>query len=163
MVNRRLSSFLFVCTGNICRSPLAELAMRREAARRQLELDIDSAAIGHWHLGYPPDPRACKVASRHGLDASALRSRLVCEDDFYRFDHIIALDHSHLTHLQNIQPADSRARLSLMLDHIPGREGEDVDDPYYGPESGFTITWNDVEHACRALADKELDTLPSRH
>lgn len=151
-----MSSFLFVCTGNICRSPLAELAMRREARKRGLELDIDSAATGRWNLGEAPDPRACVIASRQGLDASTLRSRLVTVDDFSRFDHIIALDRSHLTALKKMQPRASKSHLSLMLDHIPTRMGQDVIDPYYGPDKGFVRTWEDVEAACAALANATL-------
>ena len=151
-----MSSFLFVCTGNICRSPLAELAMRREARERGLELDIDSAATGRWNLGEAPDPRACVIASRQGLDASTLRSRLVTVDDFSRFDPIIALDRSHLTVLKKMQPRTSKSHLSLMLDHIPTRMGQDVIDPYYGPDEGFVRTWEDVEAACAALANATL-------
>ncbi|KXV20067.1 low molecular weight protein-tyrosine-phosphatase [Gluconobacter japonicus] len=156
MAHRRLKSFLFVCTGNICRSPLAELAMRREAMIRGLTLDIDSAATGHWHLGYPPDPRACRVAHQHGLDASNLRARLVTREDFERFDHILALDHSHLSYLRDLQPDGSKASVSLMLDHLPGRHGDAVADPYYGSDEGFDVTWQEVEAACHHLAEKEL-------
>lgn len=130
--------------------------MRREATIRGLNLDIDSAATGHWHLGYPPDPRACRVARQHALDASDLRARLVKREDFDRFDHILALDHSHLSYLRNLQPDGSKARVSLMLDHLPGRQGNAVADPYYGPDEGFEVTWQEVEEACRYLAEKEL-------
>ncbi|QDH18039.1 low molecular weight phosphotyrosine protein phosphatase [Swingsia samuiensis] len=157
-----MSSFLFVCTGNICRSPLAELAMRKEAEERQLELDIDSAAIGRWHLGYPPDPRARKVAAKHGIDASHLRARLVKREDFDRFDYILAMDNTHLVHLQEMQPSGSKAKVSLMLDHIPNWEGKEVEDPYYGPDSGFDVTWEQVSEACKNLANKTLGPVPSR-
>lgn len=155
-----MNSFLFVCTGNICRSPLAELVMRREARERGLNLDIDSAGTGHWNLGEAPDPRACAVATLKGLDASPLRARLVTEQDFSRFEHIIALDRSHLTALRKMQPRHSKARLSLMLDHLPNRIGQDVLDPYYGPEEGFIRTWEDVEAACVALANATLGPHP---
>lgn len=155
-----MTSFLFVCTGNICRSPLAELAMRREASLRGLTLDIDSAATGRWNLGEAPDPRARVIASRQGLDASPLRARLVTKEDFDRFDHIIAMDHSHLTILRQMRPHHSKARLSLMLDHIPARTGQDVIDPYYGPDEGFVTTWEDVEAACAALAKTVLGPRP---
>ncbi|KXV07786.1 phosphotyrosine protein phosphatase [Gluconobacter oxydans] len=155
-----MTSFLFVCTGNICRSPLAELAMRREASLRGLTLDIDSAATGRWNLGEAPDPRARVVASRQGLDASPLRARLVTEKDFDRFDHIIAMDRSHLAILRQMRPHHSKARLSLMLDHIPARTGQDVIDPYYGPDEGFVTTWEDVEGACAALARTVLGPRP---
>ncbi|MDE7540192.1 low molecular weight protein-tyrosine-phosphatase [Gluconobacter sphaericus] len=155
-----MTSFLFVCTGNICRSPLAELAMRREASLRGLTLDIDSAATGRWNLGEAPDPRARVVASRQGLDASLLRARLVTKEDFDRFDHIIAMDRSHLAILRQMRPRHSKAHLSLMLDHIPTRTGQDVIDPYYGPDEGFITTWEDVEGACAALARTVLGPRP---
>ena len=155
-------SFLFVCTGNICRSPLAELAMRREAEQRGLTVDIDSAGTGNWHEGDRPDPRARATAKRHGLDGNPLRARQVRTMDFDRFDHIIALDKSHLTALKKLQPSGSKARVSLLLDHVPGQQGRDVIDPYYGSEDGFETTWRDVEAGCKALAARYLDTPFSR-
>jgi len=155
-----MTSFLFVCTGNICRSPLAELAMRRESELRGLTLDIDSAATGHWNLGEAPDPRARVIASRQGLDASMLRARLVTKDDFFRFDHIVAMDRSHLAILRQMQPRQSKSRLSLMLDHVPNRAGQDVIDPYYGPDEGFVTTWEDVEAGCAALAQISFGPRP---
>lgn len=157
-----MTSFLFVCTGNICRSPLAELAMRKEAELRGLKLDIDSAAIGRWNLGEAPDPRAQTVASKNGLDASTLRARLVRPDDFDRFDQIIAMDHSHLSALVQMRPHASNSHISLMLDHLPRRKGQDVADPYYGPDEGFLTTWQDVSTACKALAEKTLGPRPER-
>lgn len=152
-----MTSFLFVCTGNICRSPLAELAMRREADMRGLSLDIDSAGTGQWHIGYPPDPRAQRVAQQHGLDGAALRARAVIPEDFQRFTHVLALDHSHLAALEAIRPKNATATLSLLLDYLPGREGQDVEDPYYGPDSGFDDVWQSVDAACQALAIRTLD------
>lgn len=149
-------SFLFVCTGNICRSPLAELAMREEAQKRGLNIRIDSAATGDWHLGYPPDPRAQAIARREGHDISHYKSRKVRAKDFNEFTHIIALDHTHYRTLKKLQPADSKARVLLMLDSIKGREGQDVEDPYYGTEQDFETTWHDVKQACQALAEEAL-------
>ncbi|GEB04648.1 phosphotyrosine protein phosphatase [Gluconobacter roseus NBRC 3990] len=134
--------------------------MRREAELRGLILDIDSAATGHWNLGEAPDPRARVIASRQGLDASTLRARLVTEDDFFRFDHIIAMDRSHLAILRQMQPRQSKSCLSLMLDHVPNRAGQDVIDPYYGPDEGFVTTWEDVEAGCAALAQTNLGPRP---
>jgi protein-tyrosine phosphatase len=143
---------LFVCLGNICRSPLAEAAFRIEAARLGLDAEIDSAGTGHWHAGEPPDRRAQAVALRNGTDISSYRARQVARADFARFTHIVALDADNFAHLERMRPAGATASLSLLLDHVPGREGEAVADPYYGAESGFDLTWADVTSGARALA-----------
>lgn len=147
-------SVLFVCLGNICRSPLAEAAFRREAERLGLDVEIDSAGTGDWHIGGPPDPRAVAAARRGGADISHLRARQVGPADFHRFDHIVALDETNLAALEAMRPADVRAHLSLLLDHVEGREGEAVADPYYGEAAGFDVTWADAVAGTRALADK---------
>ncbi len=148
------ASVLFVCLGNICRSPLAEAALRTEAERLGLSVEIDSAGTGDWHVGRPPDPRAAAVASRNGVDISHLRARQVTPGDFRRFDHIVALDGDNLAALERLRPADGKARLSLLLDHVEGREGEAVADPYYGGAEHFDVTWRDVTEGARALARK---------
>jgi protein-tyrosine phosphatase len=148
------SSVLFVCLGNICRSPLAEAAFRAEAERLGLEVDIDSAGTGDWHIGHPPDRRAAAVAARNGVDISHLRARQVTAEDFRRFDHIVALDAQNLRDLARLQPAGAKARLSLLLDHVAGREGEAVADPYYGRDDHFDVTWREVTEGARALARK---------
>lgn len=145
---------LFVCLGNICRSPLAEAAFRAEAARIGLDAEADSAGTGGWHHGEQPDKRAIAVASRNGVDISALRARQVRPEDFEAFDLILALDRDNLADLKPLQPSGSRAELSLLLDHVPGREGAAVADPYYGDDSDFDSTWRDVTVAARALADE---------
>jgi protein-tyrosine phosphatase len=148
------SSVLFVCLGNICRSPLAEGAFRTETERRGLDFETDSAGTGGWHVGRAPDPRAIAVAARHGIDISQSRARQIQLGDFHRFDHIVALDSDNLRELRDLQPADGRARLSLLLDHVEGREGEAVADPYYGNEEYFVRAWRDVTQAAGALVRK---------
>lgn len=144
-------AILFVCLGNICRSPLAEAALRAEAARAGLVLTIDSAGTGDWHVGRAPDARAQATALRHGSDISGYRARQVGREDFRRFDQIFALDRDNLATLAAIAPADATAALGLLLDLVPGREGESVRDPYYGDAAGFDLTWAEVSAAARAI------------
>ncbi|MBA4808732.1 low molecular weight protein-tyrosine-phosphatase [Brevundimonas sp.] len=149
-----MPSILFVCLGNICRSPLAEAALRAEAERLRLDLIVDSAGTGNWHAGEPPDPRAQATARRHGVDISGLRARQVTPADFRRFTHVIALDHDNLANLRRIMPDDATAELSLLLDHLPGREGQAVTDPYFGDDAGFEVTWSEVTAAAERLAER---------
>ena len=148
------TAVLFVCLGNICRSPLAEAAFRRETERLRLDVEIDSAGTGDWHVGRPPDRRAIAVARRAGIDISGLRARQVRRDDFHRFDQIVALDEENIAALRRMQPAGAKAELSLLLDHVPGRAGEPVADPYHGGEEHFDVTWADVTAGAAALAAK---------
>ena len=152
--NAARPSVLFVCLGNICRSPLAEAAMVEEARARGLDLRVESAGTGDWHLGHPADARAQAIAAEHGVDIAAHRARQVTAADFYHFDDIIALDEKNLADLAAMRPADATASLSLLLDHVPGREGEAVADPYYGEEAGFAATWADVVTGAVRLAEK---------
>ena len=145
-------SVLFVCLGNICRSPMAEGAFRAEVARRKLAIVTDSAGTAAYHVDEKPDPRAIATAKRHGVDLSGLRGRQVKPADFTRFDHIVAMDADNLANLKRIMPADSTAQLSLMLDWA-GRAGVSVQDPYYGDDDGFEVTWADVTAAAKGLAD----------
>jgi protein-tyrosine phosphatase len=147
-------AILFVCLGNICRSPLAEAAFRSEAERHGIDVRADSAGTGDWHLGHPPDPRACAEALRHGIDISGYRARQVCAADFHSFSHIVALDHSNLKHLQAMAPRIAKASLSLLLDHVRGLEGQAVADPYFGEAEGFAETWRQVSLAAQALVGK---------
>ena len=145
-------SVLFVCLGNICRSPLAEAALRREAERLGLDVDVDSAGTGDWHVGQPPDVRAQAVALRNGADISMLRARQVGPEDFRRFDHLVALDSKNLANLEAMRPPDGTATLSLLLDHVPGRARQPVIDPYYGDDALFDETWRVVTDGARGLA-----------
>ena len=142
---------LFVCLGNICRSPLAEAAFRAEAARAGLDVVADSAGTAGYHIGEPPDPRAIRTAARFGIDIAGYRGRQASAADFTRFTHILALDHQNLRDLSRIAPPGHSAHFSLLLDMVEGREGQAVADPYYGDEAGFLDTWEEVSAAARAL------------
>jgi protein-tyrosine phosphatase len=144
-------SVLFVCLGNICRSPMAEVALRAEAVAQGLALTIDSAGISGLHTGDGADPRAVAEAQRHGIDLNKHRARQVTEEDFLRFGHIYALDQQNLRDLRRIAPGRSLARVGLLLDMVPGRGGQAVIDPYYGDEDDFAAAWDDVAQAARYI------------
>lgn len=149
-----IRSILFVCLGNICRSPMAEGAMRAEAARRGLALDVESAAIIGWHAGEPPDPRATRRAAAANVDISEQRARQIDYRDFSAFDLIVALDRQILDDLNSMAPAGSRAEIALLLDHVAGREGEEVADPYHGDAAAFDRAWRDIAGGIGALAGR---------
>lgn len=151
-------AFLFVCLGNICRSPLAEAAFRAAAEDAGVSVIADSAGTGGWHAGEKPDRRSIAVAAQHGIDISGQRARQVERADFDRFDHILALDPQNLADLRRIAPASGRARLRLLLDAVPGWEGRAVDDPYYGGPDGFDRTWDEVRAAADRLVEELVQT-----
>lgn len=148
------ASVLFVCLGNICRSPLAEGAFRAEVERLGLDVVADSAGTGGWHTGEAPDRRSVAVARRNGVDISSQQARKVSLDDFRTFTHIYALDHDNLQALRLSTPRDATAEVGLLLDLVPGHEGRAVADPYYGDDAGFDVTWRDVTMAAEALAKR---------
>lgn len=142
---------LFVCLGNICRSPLAEAALRAEAVAQGLALTIDSAGISALHAGEGADPRAIAEAHRHGIDLTSHRARQVTEEDFLRFGHIYALDHRNLRDLSAFAPRRPLAKVSLLMDIVPGRAGTAVIDPWYGGPADFVTAWNDVAEAAKHI------------
>ncbi|ATY33908.1 low molecular weight protein-tyrosine-phosphatase [Sphingomonas psychrotolerans] len=147
----RPPSLLFVCLGNICRSPLAEAAFRSAADRAGLVAVADSAATGEWQIGNPPDPRSQAVALRHGINISARRARRVRGADFTGFDYILALDPQNLFDLHAIAPGRCTARIELLMDQVPGCAGQAVRDPYYGDAADFDAVWEQVTRAADAL------------
>jgi protein-tyrosine phosphatase len=144
---------LFVCLGNICRSPLAEAAFRQEIARRGIDAEVDSAGTGAWHIGHPPDRRAQAAARRHGVEIGGYRARQVTAEDFRRFTHVVALDRDNLADLRRLQPPDGTAQLLLLLDTVEGRRGKSVADPYHGDDKDFEVTWADAVAGAKGLAD----------
>ena len=154
---RQRPAVLFVCLGNICRSPLAEAAFRKAATDANLDVDIDSAGTGDWHAGNPPDPRAQATAHDAAIDISNLRARQVRREDFNRFTHIFAMDEQNLADLRAMAPHGHSAQLSLLMDVVRGREGASIADPYYGGEERFEDTWDDATAAAQALV-RELSS-----
>lgn len=150
-------SFLFVCLGNICRSPLAEGALRAEFSARGVPAIVDSAGTSDWHINQEPDHRAIAVAKRNAVDISHLRGRQVSASDFRDFDYIIALDAQNLESLRAIMPADGSAKLSMLMDFVDGMEGSDVADPFYNGEEAFDQTWEEVTMAAQAIVLKFAD------
>lgn len=147
----RKISVLFVCLGNICRSPMAEGALRAAAERSGLDLEVDSAGTAGYHIGEGPDPRAIATARRHGVSISGAIGRKLEDSDFDRFTHIFALDTANLAAIRSRAPRHGSASLELLLDVLDHRKGESVPDPYYGDEEGFEECWNTIAEAVEAL------------
>ena len=147
------ASVLFVCMGNICRSPTAEAVFRAHAARAGLQdrLLIQSAGIGDWHVGQPPDERAILHARRRGYDLSCLRARQVVREDFARFDWILAMDRRNLRELKVLRPADFSGHLGLFLDLVPELGLREIPDPYFGGADGFEKVLELSERASEVL------------
>ncbi|MDO4894144.1 low molecular weight protein-tyrosine-phosphatase [Moraxella sp.] len=141
-------SVLFVCLGNICRSPSAESVMRKLSQNQGLGITFDSAGTANYHTNEKPDTRAIKVGKSLGYDLSTLRARQVSKEDFYRFDVILAMDENNLTNLQKLQPTDGTARLELF-----DPTGQAVADPYYGDESDFVAMFAHIEQVVNARLD----------
>ncbi len=144
---------LFVCLGNICRSPTAEGVLRAIAAREfpKMKLDIDSAGTAGYHVGEPPDRRTVGAARRRGYDLGGLRARQVRPDDFSRFDYVLAMDRANLAELQHLRPEDATARLGLFLEFAPEANEPEVPDPYYGGVEDFERVLDLCERAARGL------------
>lgn len=142
---------LFVCLGNICRSPTAEAVLRTLAAREapELRIEVDSAGTAAYHVGSPPDPRTRAAAARRGYDLERLRARVIEQADFERFDLILAMDEENLRALRRRAPAHER--LQLFLEYAPQQDVREVPDPYYGGPNGFEEVLDLVEAAARGL------------
>lgn len=159
---------LFVCTGNICRSPTAEGVFRQMVRQAGLEAHIgcDSAGTAGFHQDEPPDARTQAHARRRGYDLTDLRARAVVPDDFHRFTIILAMDRGHLRDLRRRAPSGTQDKIRLFLDYAPRanhRAGpQDVPDPYYGGARGFEEVLDLVEAGCRGLLDTLTDRTDAR-
>ena len=150
------TSVLFVCLGNICRSPLAEGIFLDLVAEAGLSdrFEIDSAGTGSWHVGEPPDARATLVASQHGVELTS-RARQLTADDLLHFDWVIAMDRENLRNIERMaDAAGSDAEIHLLREFDPEGEGDDVPDPYYGGASGFENVYAMVHRSCQRLLDR---------
>ena len=147
------TAILFVCMGNICRSPTAHGVMRKLLQEHALTdaFELDSAGTHAYHVGEPPDERSVSAALTRGIDLSDLRARRVEVADFARFDYILAMDADNLQRLRDMQPADSRAEVRLLLDYSTEDPGGAVPDPYYGGAAGFERVLDLLEEANEAL------------
>ena len=141
---------LLVCLGNICRSPTAEAVLRQRLSASDLadRVEVDSAGTASYHVGAPPDHRSMQHAKRRGYDLSALRARRVADDDFERFDLILAMDSENLADLQERCPRQHRAKLRLLSEFATRHSLRDVPDPYSGGAAGFETVLDLVEDAC---------------
>lgn len=149
------ASVLFVCAGNICRSPTAEGVFRRflTIAGVAQWVSVDSAGTNGYHDGAPPDPRSVSAAARRGYDLSKLRARRVIDVDFARFDYLLAMDRTNLEYLQKKCPEAHLPKLRLLLDYAPSATHREVPDPYYGGPEGFEVVLDLVEEGAEGLLD----------
>jgi protein-tyrosine phosphatase len=147
---------LFVCLGNICRSPTAEGVLRAIAARDfpSLAIEVDSAGTADYHVGEPPDRRTVAAARRRGYELGSLRARLVQREDFLRFDQLLAMDRANLATLESRRPPGASARLGLFMEFAPDSEFDEVPDPYYGGIEDFERVLDLCEAAARGLLSR---------
>jgi protein-tyrosine phosphatase len=148
---------LFVCLGNICRSPLAEGIMLHLKEKYDLPLHIDSAGTAGYHIGEPPDPRTVANARRNGVDLSSLRARQFQPSDFHAFDRILVMDRSNMRNVLSLAASENdRKKVALFLDVLEPGGNREVPDPYYGTEDGFEEVYQLVYRACEKLAQEHL-------
>ncbi len=151
-----MTSVLFVCTGNICRSPTAHGVFRHMVAEAGLDgrVEIDSCGTHGYHVGDPPDPRAIETAARRGFDIADLRARAIDPHDFDRFDLLLAMDRGHLRMLDAMTPAGAHGAIRLFLDVMPAGGPSDVPDPYYSGQAAFDHALDLIEQASALWLDR---------
>jgi protein-tyrosine phosphatase len=144
---------LFICLGNICRSPMAEGVFRRVAQEAGAldRFEIDSAGLGGWHIGQPPDTRAPAAAAARGIDISAQCARQVAQADFARFDLLLAMDRENYAELDQLAPDEARHKVRQFLDFAPDAGTQDVPDPFFGGKANFDHALDLIEQAAQGL------------
>lgn len=152
---------LTVCLGNICRSPLAEVLVERACVQHGVQVELDSAGTGSWHVGALADPRSRQVALKHGIQLTH-RARQLRPQDFEDFDYILLMDKHNLADALKLQPVGSRAQLALIRNFDPNSHGLEVPDPYYGGDRGFDEVWEMLEQAAQGFAQHLSQHLPKR-
>jgi len=151
---------LFVCLGNICRSPLAEGIFKHQVKLAGLEkqIEVDSAGTSGWHIGDSPDPRSIDIARKHGIKLDSFGRKAIAAD-FHEFDYILAMDADNFRDLERLrnQQADTKATLAKMRDYDSAGKGGDVPDPYYGGADGFRNVYDMLSRSCANLLDEIND------
>ncbi|MEM8985710.1 MAG: low molecular weight protein-tyrosine-phosphatase [Pseudomonadota bacterium] len=152
-----MNRILFICLGNICRSPAAEGVFRGKAAAAGLAVEIDSAGTGGWHAGHAPDARMTAAAKARGVDLSSLRARQVALSDFYEFDLLLTMDDSNFADVMAEAPPNATAKVRRFLEFAAASKVRDVPDPYYGGPDGFEHVLDLIEDASDGLVRHLMD------
>jgi protein-tyrosine phosphatase len=144
---------LFICLGNICRSPIAEGFFRHIAMQRKMldRFTVDSAGLGSWHIGHPPDKRAQAAMMARGIDISGLRARRIASADFETFDLILAMDRANRDGLLKLAPKEHRDKVRLFMEYAPNLCVQEIPDPFFGDKDGFDYVCQLIDAACRGL------------
>jgi len=164
MIDKKVTRVLMVCMGNICRSPTAEGVFRKHVADADLadEIHTDSAGTHAYHIGEPADQRAQTAAEQRGFTLQGSRARRVTDDDYERFDYILAMDEDNLMVLKERAPESRRDRVRLFLEFAESHNETEVPDPYYGGTAGFERVLDLVEEASRGLLETLRSDFPGK-